>query len=417
MMNGYNQQYNNQNNDGQYAYSSGNGWYYYEGAWHQNPQQAPVIPTVPKKTGGRKALAATSLVMACALAGFGGTFAANAINGSGQNSPAVVYKAPESTNAQAGPVTAGDFSVSEIAASAGQSVVSITTENTIMDYAMGGQVVSGAGSGVIISQDGYIITNHHVLDGAQKVTVTLPDGSEHPATVVGADEFTDVGVLKINVTGLKPATMGNSDQLQVGEFVIAIGNPMGTLGGTVTDGIISALNREINIGNQSMHLLQMSAAVSPGNSGGGLFNAKGELIGVVNAKSGGEGAEGLGFAIPVNTAIKVADQIIDHGYVTGRPALGVSVVTVTTQQEALELGVNEFGVFITQITPGSAAEKAGLQVGDKIVSADGQEVQASQDLSSTIREKEVGDSLELQISRNGQIIDVTAVLGEMSKSA
>ncbi|NLW78598.1 MAG: PDZ domain-containing protein [Ruminococcaceae bacterium] len=357
------------------------------------------------------------MALACLVCGFGGGYAATLVAGTNSGSgaePAVIYKAPEDGGGSASGVNQTDsLTVADIAAKAGASVVSITTENEVRDFYSGGRVVSGAGSGVILTEDGYIITNNHVVTGAQTVKVTLSTGEEYDATVVGADARTDVAVVKINVTGLTPAVVGDSDSLKVGEFCLAIGNSMGTLGGTVTNGIISALNREITIEGQTMNLLQMNAAVSPGNSGGGLFNDKGQLVGIVNAKSSGEDAEGLGFAIPVNTAIQVAESLIAHGYVAGRPGLGVTVETITTEEYAQQAGVSAPGVYIDSITKGSAADTAGLQVGDRVLTADGVNINTGNDLGTLIAEKAVGDSLVLEIERDGRTLQVNVVLGEL----
>lgn len=394
--------------------------------WRQpNPPQPPISGTggynsggQPPQGGGKRGhhgLAVVALVLACAVAGFGGS--AVAIGAFNSNRQTVVYKVPEATGNEASEVNsaAQNLSVRDIAAKAGASVVSITTENLVTDQFFRGRVVSGAGSGVIISADGTIITNNHVVEGANNISVTLPDGSEHEATLVGTDEASDVAVIKIAVTGLTPAVLGNSDSLAIGDFCIAIGNPMGTLGGTVTDGIISSLNREITIGNNTMNLLQMSAAVSPGNSGGGLFNANGELIGLVNAKSSGQDAEGLGFAIPVNTAMKMAEDLVTNGYVTGRPGLGVTVINITTPEQAVEAQVSELGVYIAEVTPGGAASQAGLQAGDRIVSMDGKLISDYATLSTILKGKAVGDSMEMQVQRAGSLKTVTVVLQELSQ--
>lgn len=430
-MNGYNNYYGPngpqpQNDSGQYSYSPQGGWEFYDGAWHPRRQQqlpyshsglnsqAP-LPSgndSGKKNGGKKAMGTVALVVACALAGFGGGYMANSLFDADNT---IVYKSADTgVSADTTAVSEGSY-VSDVAAVAGESVVSITTENMVTDFFTGGRIVSGAGSGVIISEDGYIITNHHVINGAQNVTVTLPDGSEYEATLVGTDATTDIAVIKINVTGLTPAVMSDSDTLQVGEFCLAIGNSMGTLGGTVTDGIISALNRDITIDGVQMNLLQMSAAVSPGNSGGGLFNSRGELVGIVNAKSSGDDSEGLGFAIPVNTALEVATQLIENGVVTGRPALGVSVVAIEGEQAASEAGVSQPGIYIAQVNEGGAAEAAGIQVGDQVLAVDGQEVLESTDLGDAIKQKEVGDQITLTLRRDGAELEVTATLGEMSQ--
>ncbi|MDF9823876.1 S1-C subfamily serine protease [Breznakia sp. PF5-3] len=201
--------------------------------------------------------------------------------------------------------------VTKIAEKSSKSVVEIKTETMSRDRFFGNYVSEGAGSGVIISENGYIVTNYHVLSGASSVTVTLHDGKEYEAEYIGGDSENDIAVLKIKANDLTPATIGNSDNLVVGEEVLAIGNPLGELGGTVTDGIISSTSREISVDGVTMELLQTSAAINPGNSGGGLFNMQGELIGIVNAKSSGSDIEGLGFAIPSNTAIEIAEKIVD----------------------------------------------------------------------------------------------------------
>ena len=274
-----------------------------------------------------------------------------------------------------------------------------------------------SGSGVIISEDGYIITNAHVISGASQIKVRTSDKTEYEAELIGSDTKSDIAVLKIEATGLTPAVIGDSDKLVVGEFTLAVGNPMGTLGGTVTNGIISALNRDITVQGQTMNLLQTNAAVSPGNSGGGLFNEKGELIGIVNAKSAEEGAEGLGFAIPVNTAMQVAQSLIDNGYVTGRPALGIQVLAVSDWQMMMQYGVSQPGVYIVDVTEGSCADKAGLQAGDLFVSIDGNAVADTVDVTSALDSHAVGDTIEVQVARQGKVVQVSVVLEEQSAQA
>ena len=256
-----------------------------------------------------------------------------------------------------------------------------------------------------------------MVSGASQVTVRTSDGTEYPATVVGADSKTHIAVLKIEATGLTPAVVGDSDSLQVGEFTLAVGNPLGELGGTVTDGIISALDREVTVENQTMNLLQTNAAVSPGNSGGGLFNERGELIGIVNAKSSGQNAEGLGFAIPVNTAIQVAEELINNGYVTGRPAMGVTVLSINDAQTAFQYGVNQAGVYVQSVNEGGAADKAGLQPGDRFVSIDGTAVNSTSDITGIIGEHAVGDTIEVQVVRGTQIVTANVTLEESTPQA
>jgi serine protease Do len=228
--------------------------------------------------------------------------------------------------------TTESLSGEEVASIISPSVVSITTEQVQSGQAWYGTYISsGAGSGVILSSDGYILTCAHVVDGADTITVTTSDGTEYDAEIVGSDTADDIAVLKIDATDLTAAVIGDSDEAQVGETVYADGNPGGTLSGTITEGIISALNREITVetdsgGTITLDVIQTSAAVSPGNSGGGLFNDQGELIGIVCAKSSDTSDEGLGFAIPINTAISIAEDIVENG------AYSVSDTTTTNTQ-------------------------------------------------------------------------------------
>lgn len=306
----------------------------------------------------------------------------------------------------------GELTVEQIAAKAADSVVEITTEGVSTDSAMRQVITQGAGSGVILSEDGKIVTNNHVIDGASKITVTLRNGESYDATLVGTDAETDVALLKINATGLTPAEMGDSDSLQVGETAVAIGNPLGQLGGTVTNGIISALDRDITLEDQTMTLLQTNAAINPGNSGGGLFNGQGQLIGVVVAKSSGENVEGLGFAIPVNKVQKVVDQLSEYGYVKGRVALGVSLVDITTEQQALMYQVPQLGVYIWQVTEGGSAQEAGLQQGDCIQAIDGTKVSTATEVKEILQQHQVGDTIAVQVLRNGQTGTVNVTLKE-----
>lgn len=306
----------------------------------------------------------------------------------------------------------GELTVEQIAAKAADSVVEITTEGVSTDSAMRQVITQGAGSGVILTEDGKIVTNNHVIDGASKITVTLRSGESYDATLIGTDAETDVALLKINATGLTPAEIGDSDSLQVGETAVAIGNPLGQLGGTVTNGIISALDRDITLEDQTMTLLQTNAAINPGNSGGGLFNGQGQLIGVVVAKSSGENVEGLGFAIPVNKVQKVVEQLSEYGYVKGRVALGVSLVDITTEQQALMYQVPQLGVYIWQVTEGGSAQEAGLQQGDCIQAIDGAKVSTATEVKEILQQHQVGDTIAVQVLRNGQTGTVNVTLKE-----
>lgn len=293
------------------------------------------------------------------------------------------------------------LSTSGIVSKAAPSVVEIVTESVATSTFMQQYVTEGAGSGVILTADGYIVTNNHVIDGATKITVTLYDGTAYEATLVGTDEQTDIAVLKIEATGLTPATFADSDTLAVGQKAVAIGNPLGTLGGTVTEGIISALNREITIDGQTMTLLQTDTAVNPGNSGGGLFDEYGNLVGIVNAKSSGSDVEGLGFAIPSNTVNEIALELIENGYVTGRVSLGITLIEISDNQTAMMYRVSKLGIYILEIEDGSNAQKAGLQVGDYVVSIGGTAVSQSSDISGILDNYSIGDTVPVIVERDG----------------
>lgn len=375
------------------------------------PGYAPTFPQdleqpAKKKKKRRFGCGTLLLCMVLSLAcGFGGAYAAIRMFGAGGT---VIYESvPSEPLANA---TASSYAA--VVEATKQSVVEIRTEETVTSTWVGQYVTSGAGSGVIISADGYVITNNHVVEGASNIVVITADGTEYRATLVGADARTDVAVVKVDAVNLPAAVLGDSTALRTGDAVVAIGNPLGHLGGTVTEGIISALDRDITINGQTMTLLQTSAAVSPGNSGGGLFNMNGELIGVVNAKSTGEDVEGLGFAIPINTAKEAAQSIIENGYVTGRAALGVMVLEVSSEAAAQQYGVNRLGVYITEVTEGMGAQKAGLMAGDYIVSVDGNAISVTAELLSFLDEHEVGDVIEMQIIRDGKIMTFDVELSE-----
>ena len=216
-------------------------------------------------------------------------------------------------------------------------------------------------------------------------------------------------MLKINATGLTPAVIGDSDALAVGEVAVAVGNPLGTLSNTVTDGIVSALNRQVTVQNNDMTLIQTDASISPGNSGGGLFNGNGELIGIVNAKSSYSEAEGIGFAIPINTAMEIGQQLIESGAVA-RPALGIKILDVTDSQTAQQLGVTTMGVYVVEITKGSGAEAAGVQVGDRVLAVDDTAVSDSSALKNYLKDKAIGDKVNLQVEREGKVLTLEVTL-------
>lgn len=310
------------------------------------------------------------------------------------------------------PNTGEMMSVAQVAASAADTVVEIVTEVVTTGYWMQQYVSEGAGSGVIITADGMIATNHHVIDGASDIRVTLRGGQTYEAELVATDMQTDVAVLKIDAQDLPYATFGDSDTLVVGEPVVAIGNPLGQLGGTVTDGIISALGREIAIDGQIMTLLQTNAAVNPGNSGGGLFDRYGRLIGLVNAKSSGNDVEGLGFAIPANTAKAVINDLLTYGYVRGRVTLGISWLDITSSQQAWMYGVSAKGVYVYSVAENSPAKEAGFRSGDRVTAVNGNNVTASAEIELLLQKMNIGDTLTFQLVRGKEKLTLQVTLQE-----
>ena len=310
--------------------------------------------------------------------------------------------------------TGSNMTIQEITKTAQKSVVEIRTEGMVSDSWMQQYVTEGAGSGVIISKDGYIMTNNHVIDGANKITVTTSDKHSYEATLVGTDSTNDVAVLKIKATGLTPAAYGNSDQLQVGDMAVAIGNPLGELGGTVTAGIISATDRELSIDGKTMKLLQTDSSINPGNSGGGLFNGDGQLIGLVVAKSSGSDVEGLGFAIPINTAASVAQQLMDKGYVSGQPWTGMTYTEGSSGLDFIFGGGTGGTVYIYSVDT-KVAKEAGFKAGDVVFAVDDHQITSIDDLTSVISSHKVGDKLKYTIVRDGETMDLKITLQEKTK--
>jgi len=291
------------------------------------------------------------------------------------------------------------------------SVVEVYTEAVTYNAYFGNYVTEGAGSGVIISTDGYIVTNNHVINGASSIYVTLANGEKYNAQLVATDVKSDLAVIKIDAKDLQAAVLGNSETIKVGQNAVAIGNPLGTLGGTVTAGIISGLSREVTIDRIPMTLMQINVAISPGNSGGGLFNTNGELIGVVNAKSVSENVEGIGFSIPVDVVKDVATQLIQQGYVTGRAQIGISCVSIDSMQKAWNYGTNSFGVLIKEVTDENA-KAGGLQENDLIVAVDNTQISSFSDLQTALFSYTAGDEVVLTVLRNNQQLELKVTLSQ-----
>ncbi len=258
---------------------------------------------------------------------------------------------------------------------------------------------NGTGSGAVLSYDGLIVTNAHVVQDAVTVTVTLNSGKDYPARLVGLDENTDLAVLKIDAKGLIPAKFAQAPRmwsLQVGETAIAVGNPLGAeLSQTLTVGVLSAVGRGVEVGGSVVEMLQTDAAISPGNSGGPLYDIHGRVIGIITSKVVKAGAEGIGFALPADLVQKITDELIEHGRVVSRPMLGVTVQT------------RENGLFVTEIAPGSAVEKAGLQLEDRIVSFNGYRIDTVNFLNYLKEQCGIGQKVTLTVERNGQNLDLT----------
>ena len=282
-------------------------------------------------------------------------------------------------------------------------VVGIKTEVPTMSVFGIMSTNTAAGSGFIISADGYILTNFHVIEpGLQHnlpINVVKSDGSEFEATVVGYERANDVALLKIDTTGLNPAMLGNSDNIRVGQPVFAVGNPFGNLVYTMTDGIVSALDRNVTVEGKIINTFQFSAAVNRGNSGGPIYDANGEVIGIVTAKLIRGDVEGIGFAIPINDAIEIASGLIEHGYITGRPLLGITGQTVSTGQAEYYGWV--VGARIRAVNPDSAAENAGLAAGDVIVGLGGVEVTCMDTLRFAMRRYRAGETTTISVWRDG----------------
>ena len=288
-----------------------------------------------------------------------------------------------------------------------KAITTATTNSFWYGYGQSYEV-PGSGSGVILTEDGYIATCAHVVDGAKSVKVTLNDDTSYDAAIVGTDSKNDIAIIKIDAKDLTPAVVGDSETLTVGSEVIAIGNPLGELRGTATAGIISATNRTIEVEGQAMTLIQ------PGNSGGGLFDATGKLIGIVNAKVSDSRAEGLGFAIPVNSVLDEISDLLNYGYVTGRPYLGVSTqdVTLRSRDRMWYYSDGTRCVMVEKVVSGSAAEAAGIQAGDLILKIGEKQIASGEELSSAIGEYKPGDKATLTIQRDGKESTVEVTFGE-----
>lgn len=299
------------------------------------------------------------------------------------------------------------------------SMVSISVEYDV-NYMGMKKAVAGSGSGVILSEDGYILTNNHVISSAdsssfyqvsdaKSIKVKIyGDDTEYSAEIIGTDSQTDLAVLKIDKTGLTPAELGDSSSVQIGEFVLAIGNPY-NLDYSVTAGIISALNREMTVENTTYNVIQADCAINSGNSGGALVNSKGEVIGITTLKLAGDGIEGVSFAIPVNETVPIYKELIEKGKIS-RPFVGISGIDLD-EATAIRNGLTK-GIYVDSVVSGSGAEDAGIMAGDVIVSFDGKDVSTMDELNAIKNTKNIGDKIEIKLYRKSELKTFTITLKE-----
>ena len=391
--------------------------------------QTPLEPQPPKKgnTGAR----ISALVLSCALVGgamgFGGSALQNHLAAKDEDmdeestQASVVYEGSrESSIINIAQIdTDKQMTPAEVYAQNVNSTVGIRTSITTNYWGYQTQSAA-AGSGFILSADGYVLTNYHVVENSDSITVSLYNGEEYDATLVGCDQSNDIAVLKIDAEGLTPVVLGDSDNLNVGDQVVAIGNPLGELTFSLTTGAVSALNREVTLSsNVTMDLIQTDCAINSGNSGGALFNLYGEVIGITNAKyssssSGSEASiDNIGFAIPMNHVKNIVKSIIETGSIT-KPYIGVTVTAVSSEAQAYGLPT---GAAVRSVEEDSPAAKGGLEANDIITEVNGTAITSSSDLVSYVGEQAPGDELKLKVYRQGKTLDITVTIGEKTQSA
>lgn len=379
----------------------------------RNYAEEPAEPAVETKKKGHGARL-VALMLACALVGglvgAGATGAVSTAMKRSANTTSIAVSDRETTEVETVAVTgAKKLSYTELYKANIDSVVSINTTITTNVF---NQTVenASAGSGFIITTDGYIVTNYHVIDSADTVKVTLYDGSTYDAKIVGGDEDYDIAVLKIEATGLKAVTFGDSSKLQVGEDIAAIGNPLGELTFSMSEGIVSSVDRAINVDGTPFNMIQVSAAINPGNSGGPLFNTYGEVVGIVSAKYSSYAStsvEGLGFAIPINDVIAMVEDIMENGRVTNRPYFAMTAGSVTAnyaQQNGLAVSA---GVLVNSVEENGAAAKAGLKSGDVIVKVGDKTISSMKDLNAVKKSYKAGDTAKIVVNRAGTEVELS----------
>lgn len=387
-------------------------------------QSAVHMETMPKKKRSRTWLVAFASAMAGAIIASAVSPLISGIVGGGKSEtlggnfrlPSVSDNGAAVTQVVYNPENRKELTTVEIGKLVGPTVVGVTTIIETETYSFFGQRMpyesEGSGSGIIISADGYIVTNNHVIDGAKTIKVILNNSKEYEAKIVGTDPKTDLAVLKIDGEDLPVAVIGDSDALEAGERCVAIGNPLGQdLAGSLTQGIISALNRTLTVDNVNYTLLQTDAAINPGNSGGALVNTYGEVIGINTVKIGSSEIEGLGFAIPSNNAKPIIEDLINHGYVKGRPQIGVTLIYVT-EQEARYYNIPAAGLFVSDVSAGSGAATAGVRKGDVILKCNGKEVKSSEEINAIRDQFKAGDIISLTVNRDGSVMELKVKLTE-----
>ena len=385
---------------------------------YQNGPQQPVQEMKPVKKN-RVGMKLTALALCCALLGgaVGGGIVWGVSN-SGEEDSTTINVSDRTVSQVAVNKVDGqtEMSDAEVYAANVNSVVSINVTGTSGTNWFGQPVqTASAGSGFILTSDGYIVTNYHVVGDAQTIQVTLYSGDTYDAQYVGGDEDYDIAVIKIEATGLQAVTLGNSEELNVGDHVLAIGNPLGELTFSMSGGMVSSVNRTINVDGTPFNMIQTDTSINPGNSGGPLLNSYGEVVGIVSAKysstSSQETVEGLGFAIPINDVISMVKDIMTNGYVTNKPYLGITPGTMNAQLAAQFRYDIDRGVFVYSVEEGSAADQAGLQMGDVITKIDDTEVNSVEELNAAKKQYSAGDTAVLTVYRGGETITVEITWG------
>ena len=362
----------------------------------------------------------TALVLACAVVGGAAGYGGAALAKGGSGSGTAISESDRTVTAVEVKKVDGKTKMqpAEVYASTVNSTVSINCSTTTNVFGQTTQSAS-SGSGFIISEDGYIVTNYHVISGASSVKVTLYNGNTYDATVIGGDSDYDVAVLKINAAGLTPVTLGNSADVNVGDSVLAIGNPLGELTFSMSGGYVSSCNRAINVDGTPFNMIQVDCSINPGNSGGPLMNLYGEVVGIVSAKYSSysdTSVEGLGFAIPISDVQAIITDIIENGQVTGKAYLAIKAGTMTEQMAAqYNIGITE-GVFVYSTESGGAGERAGLQLGDVITKVNDTAITSMTDLSAAKKNYKAGDTVTLTVYRNGEYITLDLTFDEQPKT-